>query len=82
MVHANCLVHLYETKCYNHINFCEKLKELPGIDPKATRYLMSNEDCPVRKFGDWRAQKVTAPREEWGIEDGAAAVSYECRTNA
>ena len=73
LVHKTCVVHIFETKCPNALDFLSRLKDVPVVLNDKCRILMSNEDCPERYFKDWKAHKVTSKREDFEIDEGMDA---------
>lgn len=73
LVHPNCVVHIFETKCPNALAFLERLRDLPFIDPELCRVIFQSEDCPERRFKDWKASKVATKREDFDVEEGMDA---------
>ena len=58
--------------CSQALDFMVRMRQLDVVDDATTRILMCNEDCPARKFADWRAQSATARAEEFEASwDGA-----------
>ena len=73
LVHATAVVHIFETKCPNALEFLKRAKELPFLDAATTRVIFQSEDCPERYFKDWKACKVSSKREDFEVEADADA---------
>ena len=73
LVHAKCVVHIFETKCPNALDFMSQLRECGLIKQAECRVLFNSEDCPDRYFKDWKAFKVSSKRDDFEIDENSDA---------